>query len=219
MSSSYIPKTLVEIPLKDSTENATKRLISDFCVDIWNLTQKWMEINGKTSRLLQNLVNNRLVVLYSKKSKDQQFESDNSIIQSRTFYGESVLSEDQRYELLRTIVKESEDLTRLLYEDMTGVANKLQNSRERLKCIRKLIETQTGNFAQSVTCREKVSILEEILPEISSMYQRELGIKKSVLKDLGIFDDREVFMAIVASWNHEGFIDRSLLSRLYALVI
>ncbi|VIO92177.1 TPR Domain containing protein [Brugia malayi] len=231
------PKTSVEIPLKDSTENDMQRYVRDFCVEIWNMTQRWEELNGSTYNLLEKIVNNRLFLIYAqpvdvaeeKSVEREEPESDLSalLLGQKDWNGSITNVELQRNRLeqsgtnrtVEEIVRDVEKLVTLVNEQMSWVVDELQNMRERLAGLKKLENIQGDRRNLSGLQNPKLKELSEILPLIVKMYQEELKAKRAALNDLANFNSRDIFLVITASWSHQAFIDRSTLSRLYSLEI
>uniref|UniRef100_A0A0N5AFT6 TPR_REGION domain-containing protein n=1 Tax=Syphacia muris TaxID=451379 RepID=A0A0N5AFT6_9BILA len=223
MAFSYRLKQSVEIPLKDSPDNALERRISDFCVDVWNLTQSWEILNVKVGDILEAVINDRLRLIYSsqvnslfcnryyQKENCDQCEVGNSSTGVETV---SKLNEDQRLEILENLLQKSEQLSAALKE-FNGIFIKLQSAFNQLPALRNICEQQ--QLSPNSYLGKKFGELVGIAPAISSMYQQELAAKRAAISDLKDFESRKVFMGITASWNHEAFIDKNILSILYAL--
>ncbi|VBB28960.1 unnamed protein product [Acanthocheilonema viteae] len=231
------PKTSVEIPLKDSTENDMQRYMRDFCVEIWNITQRWEELNGSTYILLEKIVNNRLCLMYAqsadvKKERDvgkKESESDlSALLLNEKDNGCSTtsvelqrnrLEQNESSRITEKIVRDVEELVELVNVQMTRMVDELQSMRERLAGLKKLENLQRDRRNLPHFQNPKLKEISEILPLIVKMYQEELKAKHAALDDLANFGSRDIFLAIMASWSHQPFIDRSTLSRLYSLVV
>ncbi|VDO25670.1 unnamed protein product [Onchocerca flexuosa] len=231
------PKTSVEIPLKDSTENDMQRYVRDFCTEIWNMTQRWEELNGSTYNLLEKIINNRLCIIYAQSvdvveerdlEKDR-LESDLTALllgekgsDCNATNVESARNRLERNEISRItekIVQDVERLVDLVNVQMARIVGQLQKMRERLAGLRKLEHIQGDRENLPRLQNPKLKELSEILPLIVKMYQEELKAKRAALDDLANFNSRDIFLTISASWSHQAFIDRSTLSRLYSLVV
>ncbi|VDK70944.1 unnamed protein product [Gongylonema pulchrum] len=118
--------------------------------------------------------------------------------------------------IMHEIVRDAEELAEMVNERMARVVDKLQSARDRLTGFQNLIEMHGDKPA---IVQHKLTELREILPLLIKMYRNELGAKRAALNDLASFDNRDIFLAITASWSHQAFIDRSLLSRLYSMIV
>lgn len=206
-----------------------QRRISDFCTEVWNLWQRWEELNGKGYRLLEMLVNNRLQIEFSRKdsesvapysremitSNDQQ--QDKKVIHAHEVGDDRAVFDLEYQKIMESIVRHSEELTDIL-EEMKRVRDKFQSAADRLSGFIKLTRLPENNPDMTAVCIWKMREMEEILPCIVKMFRNEFDAKKAALYDLGHLNSRNPFLAIIASWTHQPFIDRSLLNRLYALV-
>ncbi|KAM3723175.1 RNA polymerase-associated protein [Dirofilaria immitis] len=231
------PKTSVEIPLKDSTENDIQRYVRDFCVDIWNTTQRWAELNGSTYSLLEKIINNRLCLIYAQSAdfaeernmKKEELKSDlTTLLLNKKGNDcditnvELIRNRLERNEISRItekIVWDVEELMDLVNVQMARIVNKLENMRERFVGLKKLEHMRRDRENMSHLQNPKLKELSEILPLIVKMYQEEFKAKRIALDDLANFSSRDIFLAISASWSHQAFIDHSTLSRLYSLEI
>ncbi|VDN08031.1 unnamed protein product [Thelazia callipaeda] len=237
MAFSYLPKKSVEIPLKDSAENDVQRCVQDFCVEVWNNTQSWEEVNGTAYSLLEKIINSRLYVMYYKSAgnvskrgiaESEHTQSDLSAILLSKKRVSNIAENDSSVQnkletnevskLMENIVGDVEELVTLVNSQMARIVDNLQRSRERFAGLKKLERMKELKENQTYKRSFKLKEMNEILPLIVKMYQEELKAKRAALDDLANFNNRKVFMAIMASWSHQGFIDRSLLSRLYSLV-
>ncbi|MCP9258140.1 RNA polymerase-associated protein CTR9-like protein [Dirofilaria immitis] len=149
------PKTSVEIPLKDSTENDIQRYVRDFCVDIWNTTQRWAELNGST---------------YSNDCDITNVE----LIRNR-------LERNEISRITEKIVWDVEELMDLVNVQMARIVNKLENMRERFVGLKKLEHMRRDRENMSHLQNPKLKELSEILPLIVKMYQEEFKAKELLL--------------------------------------
>uniref|UniRef100_A0A915AIZ7 RNA polymerase-associated protein CTR9-like protein n=1 Tax=Parascaris univalens TaxID=6257 RepID=A0A915AIZ7_PARUN len=232
--SSYRPKTSVEIPLRDSTENGLRRRLSDLCIGVWNLTQRWEELNGTSARLLEKIINARLRLLYARQNSSHRTGGPISMVSIRdedrltlrkdekieTIESEDIyhLNQEERHRIVEYLIVETENLTMLLEEEMARIAGKLQRALVQLRALRKLIDGSSDDIIDKEV-KQRLRRAEEIIPDVLAMYRQELEAKRATLRDLASYDCRTIFVAIIASWNQQPFINNALLNSLYALVV
>lgn len=213
-----------------------QRYVQDFCIEIWNITQRWEELNGSTYNLLEKIVNNRLCLMYAQshdvmETRDvakEESESGLSALLLNEESGRSTakldlqrnrLEQNEISKVTEEIMRDVEELVVLVNVQMTRIVNELQSMRERLAGLKKLENIKGEGRSPPHLQSPKLEEMSEILPLIVKMYQNELKTKHAALDDLANFDSRDVFLAITASWSHQAFIDRPTLSRLYSLVV
>lgn len=213
-----------------------QRYVRDFCIEIWNLTQRWEELNGSTYNLLEKIINNRLSLMYGQSSdvveeisvtRKEEGSGLSAMLLGEKDGGCSSKSDElQRHQMedhtdsiTEKIVRDVEELVALVDEQMSRVVDELQNMRERLSGLKKLENIQGDNRNPHSFQNPVVKELTEILPVIVKMYREELKAKRAAIDDLANFSNSDIFLAITASWSHQAFIDRSTLSRLYSLVV
>lgn len=214
-----------------------QRHVRDFCIEIWNITQCWEELNGSTYNLLEKIINNRLRLMYAQSAdvveeRDEEREGPKSDL-SALLLDEKIgdhsttsvelqsnrLEQNEISRITENTVRDVEELVTLVHVQMVRTVDKLQSMRERLAGLKKLENMQGDGRNLSHLQNPKLKELSEILPLIVKMYQEELKAKYAALNDLANFSSRDIFLAVTASWSHQAFIDRSTLSRLYSLVV
>lgn len=214
-----------------------QRHVRDYCIEVWNITQRWEELNGLTYNLLEKIVNNRLCLMYVQ-SADVVEEKDKGKEELKSDLGTLLLNEkgngygamsvelqknrleqNETGKITEKIVRDVEELVAVVNMQMTQTVDELQNMRERLAGLKKLENLQGHGRNLPHFQSPKLKEMGEILPLIVKMYQEELKAKHAALDDLANFNSRDIFLAITASWSHQAFIDHSILSRLYSLVV
>lgn len=179
-------------------------------------------------------MNNRLRMMYSQSTgvtEPEGTENDvpESGLSAMLLGGKGVSQEieasvkrmegDELDRIMHELVRDVEDLSEKVTEQMGRLVDKLESTLERLAGFKKLANIQGDKTNSASQQDRKLSELSEILPHLVKMYRDELKAKREALCDLAHFNNRNVFLAITASWSHQAFIDRSLLSCLYALVV
>lgn len=107
-----------------------------------------------------------------------------------------------------------EKLNGILRNDLKVLVEKgLPKALERLSGLTMLMDWRQGQ-----ACENKIQELCEIVQIFMKMYRAELIAKEAVLDALATSDSRDLLTAMSASWIHQPFIDRTVLSRLFALV-
>ncbi|VDK74331.1 unnamed protein product [Litomosoides sigmodontis] len=214
-----------------------QRYVQDYCIEIWNITQRWEELNGSTYNLLEKIVNNRLCLMYARSPdvvgrrgvENEESESGlSALLLNEELSGHSTsstklqrarLEQNEISRVTEEIMRDVEELVALVNVQMTRIVNELQSMRERLAGLKKLENIKGEGRSPPHLQSPKLKEMNEILPVIVKMYQDELKAKHAALDDLANFDSRDVFLAITASWSHQAFIDRPTLSRLYSLIV
>ncbi|VDM39381.1 unnamed protein product [Toxocara canis] len=227
--------TLVRRKLTLSICQGVQRRLSDLCVDVWNLTQRWEQRNGIGAQLLEKIINARLRLLYARQSssfhpagqqlnaavsfagEDQMKLIGDTRVQSE-FPGTYNLNQDQRSQILKCLIEDTEHLVKIVEEEMSRIRGKFQRAIAQLNALRKLFD-QSTSAVMDRSLKKRLTNAEIVIPELAAAYQRELSAKRAALSDLANYDCRTVFVAIIASWNQQPFIDGALLTALYALEI
>lgn len=179
-------------------------------------------MNIKSAETLEKVVNDRLRLMYSKRffsnSSQPVINENNDQLQAESsslLAPAKKLSADEKDRLLCELINNSEKLSSSL-EEFSTVCKKLHTALNQLLPLQKLC---CGRLSSETSSAEKLQALAETFPFLLSMYEQEMNAKKAVLADLRHFESRDVFMAILASWKHEAFVDKNVLSVIYSLVV
>ncbi|VDN57955.1 unnamed protein product [Dracunculus medinensis] len=223
----YRLKSVLEIPLKDSVENvgissmrAATRQVNDFCIDIWNLTQRWEELNRQSVEIVERLVNNRLRLAYSRNEinfenlMEYSYEDDNSLLlNSPTSIvefgnGNRKFSADERDLIIESVIVDSNKLVAIIEENFSKILEKLRTAERRLQSTKEHLILSSPHDSSSTEEYRKLDEMKEILPALINMYNDEFMIKRASMKDLAICHERNLLMTIVATWLHQPFLEQ-----------
>lgn len=205
--------------------------MNDFCIDIWNLTQRWEELNRQSVETVERLVNNRLRLAYSRNEinfenlMEYSYEDDNSLLlNSPTSIvefgnGNRKFSADERDLIIESVIVDSNKLVAIIEENFSKILEKLRTAERRLQSTKEHLILSSPHDSSSTEEYRKLDEMKEILPALINMYNDEFMIKRASMKDLAICHERNLLMTIVATWLHQPFLERYYLSRLYALTI
>lgn len=153
---------------------------------------------------MDRLVNNKLRVLYAKFTDEQQITPVDGV-------GSSIADHDTKARLISEIVRDAEQLVGLV-NDLTRIVTKLQTAQSRVDCWCKLWPNPGPSTAHVL------QTLADVIPDLITMYSREVSSRRAGLADICEWEHRDVFAAVALSCKFEPFVDDNVLSRLYALV-
>lgn len=181
--------------------DALKRL-RRFSIEVWNLTQNWITTSRKAYDCLENLINNRLRIHYARIVPSGSYENRET----------TELSSDQKKELLSFIIKASEEIDDHL-NNLSRIVDKFGIALQRTQAHAQLYANSSN-----VEIKFIIDTLTSCIPDMMTMYKRELDSKRAGLRDLGKFENFKVFTAVCLSYKYEPFVDQNVVSRLYSVV-
>ncbi|CAI5445473.1 unnamed protein product [Caenorhabditis angaria] len=189
----------IAIPLKDSQEDDGGHLkrLRRFSIEVWNLTQNWGDASSRAAKSLENIINSRLQLLYS---KEQQNE-------------ETIMTSDEKSRQIAKIVEQNEILNCSL-DDLEKIIGKFETAFGRIAAWKQLIANSSNKESIFI-----VETLESVLPDLIKMLKTELNVKKTGLLDVANNENRNVFTCILLAFKYEPFVDTNFLSKLYALEV
>ncbi|CAB3402035.1 unnamed protein product [Caenorhabditis bovis] len=160
----------IPIPLKDSNASHLKSL-RRFSIEVWNLTQNWGDYSSKCAKALEQIVNARLQIMYSKTADEK-------------------LSDDEKLRLEAKILKSNDELNSNL-DGLEKVIGKCSTAQQRIAAWKQLTATSSSKEEKNI-----VETLEETIPTIIRMFQRELDAKKCGLRDIAENENRSDLVEI-----------------------
>ncbi|PAV57965.1 hypothetical protein WR25_04412 [Diploscapter pachys] len=179
----------------------TKR-VTRFAVEVWNLTQNWLDAVGTAASSAENVVNRRLQLMYAKDTEASGSQS-------------GILTKDERLGIYDDIVREVRKVDTQL-DRMQKIIGKFGTAQTRADAYKQMIDKQ-GNAGRKA--KWIVETLNTNVPLAIEMYSKELESKRLLWWDVGRVDSSALFSAAILSFKHEPFVNSAVITALYSLVV
>ncbi|GMR41708.1 hypothetical protein PMAYCL1PPCAC_11903, partial [Pristionchus mayeri] len=240
------PRKLL-IPLRNSADDPERiKSTRRFAIDVWNVTTRWGELAVEATTQMEKLCGGRMRVAHSRgivPPEDPSASSDylSQEERDRVMVG-VVKAHDSLVDILdhlekqigklRTAQSRLAPMRKLCEPSMLLSPSPLSSpstSTPSTPTARTppLPSLTSPSISSSPSLLDKrgsprsyyiVSELERILPPLISCFERELHSKRLLLLEVGSHAHRGLSNAAIVSFQHEPFVEESLLNELYALV-
>ncbi|GMS88584.1 hypothetical protein PENTCL1PPCAC_10759, partial [Pristionchus entomophagus] len=239
------PRKLL-IPLKNSTDDA-ERLKSTrrFAIDVWNVTRRWAELAVEAASQMEKFSTGRMRVHHSR-GLDDPSSSDYlshdardrlmvGVVRAHESLTDTLDHLERQIGKLRIaqsrlapMRKLCEPSTLLSPSPASSPSTSTPSTPTRSSPLASLCSPSSASISSpSSSLLEKrgsprsyymVSEMERVLPPLIVCLERELAAKRVILGEVGSHAHRGLSNTAIVSFQHEPFVEESLLNELYALI-
>ncbi|KAL3089599.1 hypothetical protein niasHT_030108 [Heterodera trifolii] len=181
------------------------RRLNDLHVSIYNLLQQWDNENQNCCELLERICQCRIQMIDRMKVNGK---ADNEADLHRQMFITDVILRNS--ELLCTSI-----------EKFDSFLFRLRKIGPKLAALNDLIsstlsdDTSTSPDDPHQLLQFRAKELLDLFPIVLEMYEQELSFKRDSVVDLAVFDDKDLFTAIISAWKHGIYIEPAIVSLLY----
>ncbi|KAL3097803.1 hypothetical protein niasHS_000538 [Heterodera schachtii] len=181
------------------------RRLNDLHVSIFNLLQQWDNENQNCCELLERICQCRIQMMDRIKANRK---ADNEADLHRQMFITDVILRNS--ELLCTSIAKFDSFWL-----------RLRKFGPKLAALHDLISS-TSSDDTSASPDDAHQLLQfrakellDLFPIVLEMYEQELSFKRDSVVDLAVFDDKDLFTAIISAWKHGIYIEPAIVSLLY----